>query len=254
MYQLRKRGQLPTAVASELDSMLAWLGGKIDFDIADTVNVAITSGSVTYSQIQEVSAAARLLGRGSASGAGVMEEIALGSRLSMSGTTLNAVAVLPFLQWTPGDNQPPAANAATAATRNAHPVLAFDGATDEEAVFGGVLPTHYAGGGVTCELWIGFTSATTGTARWQAAIERITSTLDIDADNFAAFQSAGVTAPATSGQFTKAAITFTNGSQMASLAAGEAFRLKVRRDADGTSGTDDITSDAELLRVVLRET
>jgi hypothetical protein len=36
-------------------------------------------------------------------------------------------------------------------------------------------------------------------------------------------------------------------------AAGEPFRLKVRRDADGTSGTDDIATDAELVRIVIRE-
>jgi hypothetical protein len=52
----------------------------------------------------------------------------------------------------------------------------------------------------------------------------------------------------------KTTITFTDGADMDSLAAGEAFRLKIRRDADGTGGTDDITSDCELLRVVLRET
>jgi len=47
---------------------------------------------------------------------------------------------------------------------------------------------------------------------------------------------------------------FTDGAQMDSLANGEAYRLKIRRDADGTSGTDDITTDAELVAVVLRET
>jgi hypothetical protein len=41
---------------------------------------------------------------------------------------------------------------------------------------------------------------------------------------------------------------------MDSLAASEPYRLKIRRDADGTSGTDDITTDLELLRVVVRET
>jgi hypothetical protein len=41
---------------------------------------------------------------------------------------------------------------------------------------------------------------------------------------------------------------------MDSLAAGEAYRLKIRRDADGTSGTDDITTDAELIAVNVKET
>ena len=47
---------------------------------------------------------------------------------------------------------------------------------------------------------------------------------------------------------------FTDGAQMDSLSAGEAFRLKLRRDADGTSGTDDVTTDAELLLVEVKET
>jgi hypothetical protein len=91
--------------------------------------------------------------------------------------------------------------------------------------------------------------------RWQAAIERIdASSLDIDADSFASFQSAGGTAPGTSGMVIVVSVAFTSGAQMDSLAASEAYRLKIRRDADGTSGTDDITTDAELLRVVVRET
>ena len=167
-----------------------------------------------------------------------------------------AVSSKPFVQWTPAGNNPPATIFATVDTRNSHLVLDFDGATDEEAVFAGVLPTAYAGGGLTVELWVAFTSATSGTARWQADIEAtLAETLDIDADSFTGtFQSAACVANATSGIATLVTITFTSGAQMDSLAAGGAFRLKVRRDADGTSGTDDIATDAELLRVVVRET
>lgn len=171
---------------------------------------------------------------------------------TLSWTTINAK---PFLTWTAAGNQPPASAYATPDTRNSHPVLDFDGSTDEEAVFGGVLSAGYAGGGLTCDCYVAFTSATSGSVRIQAGIERIdASSLDIDADSFAAFQSAGGTAPGTSGQIIKVSIAFTAGAQMDSLAASEAFRLKIRRDADGTSGTDDITTDMELVRVVLRET
>lgn len=161
----------------------------------------------------------------------------------------------PFAVFTPAHNQPPAASFATLDLRNSHLVLDFDGASDEEAVFAGVLSSAYAGGGVTVDTYWAFTSATSGSLRVQAAIERIdASSLDIDADSFAAFQSAGGTAPGTSGQVIKVTVAFTDGAQMDSLAAGEAYRLKIRRDADGTSGTDDIASDAELLRATLRET
>lgn len=155
----------------------------------------------------------------------------------------------------PYDNEPPASNYATLDTRNSRPCLDFDGSTDEEAVFTAVLPANYSGGGLTVDTFWAFTSATSGSLRVQADIERTdASSLDIDADSFPGFQSAGGTAPGTSGQVIKVTVTFTSGAQMDSLAAGEVFRLKIRRDADGTSGTDDITTDAELLAVHIKET
>ncbi len=156
----------------------------------------------------------------------------------------------------PAANEPPSSNYATLDTRNGHPVLDFDGSTDEEAIFSGILPRNYAGGGLTVNTYWSFTSATSGNLRVQADIERIdTSSIDLDSDSFTGtFQSAGGVAPATNGQVIVVAITFTNGAQMDNLAAGENFRLKIHRDADGTSGTDDITTDAELLAVEIKET
>jgi len=49
----------------------------------------IANDAVTYAKMQNVSAADRLLGRGNGSGAGDVQEIALGTNLSLSGTTLN---------------------------------------------------------------------------------------------------------------------------------------------------------------------
>lgn len=61
------------------------LGGTL---AVATTNIA--NDAVTYAKVQNVAAASRLLGRGSAGGSGDMEEITLGTNLSMSGTTLNA--------------------------------------------------------------------------------------------------------------------------------------------------------------------
>jgi hypothetical protein len=60
---------------------------------------ALAADAVTYAKVQNVSAASRLLGRGSASGAGDVEEIALGSGLSLSGTTLSATATGSADDW-----------------------------------------------------------------------------------------------------------------------------------------------------------
>lgn len=156
--------------------------------------------------------------------------------------------------FTPRDHQPQPADYATFDTRNSHLVLEFDPTVDESAVFEGLLPRNYDGGGITLTIVWAAISATSGTCRWQASFERIDDEgLDIDANSFATAQSAGGTAPATNGQVQYTTIAFTNG-QIDGLLAGEAFRLFFKRDADGTSGTDDMTGHAELLRLELRET
>lgn len=155
--------------------------------------------------------------------------------------------------FTPLHNEPPAANFATLDTRNGHPVLDFDAATDESAVFRGVLNRSYAGLGIVVKLIWAATSATSGTCRWGAQIERIAAgAQDLDADSFATADTAGGTADATNGETTETEITLSSGAEMDSLVAGEMFRLKVFRDADGTSGTDDMTGDAELVAVEIR--
>ena len=58
--------------------------------LVDTAD--INANQVTYAKMQSVSAASKLLGRGSAAGAGVVQEIALGAGILMSDTTLSATA------------------------------------------------------------------------------------------------------------------------------------------------------------------
>ena len=57
----------------------------------------IPNNTVTYAKMQNVSAASKLLGRGSAGGAGDPEEITVGTGLTMTGTTLTASASAPAL-------------------------------------------------------------------------------------------------------------------------------------------------------------
>lgn len=158
-----------------------------------------------------------------------------------------------LIQFSPLGAELPASNYPQFDVRNNHVVLDFDPATDETCYFSGVLPRHYAGGGITVDLDVAATSATTGTSRWEVAFERVTGQ-DTDADSFATAKSVGIAANGTSGVPTRGSIAFTNGAELDSLAIGEAFRILVRRDADGTTGTDDQTGDSELLGVHLRET
>ncbi len=151
----------------------------------------------------------------------------------------------------PYQNEPPAANYATAALINGRPVLDFDDSADESAVFSGALPSGYAGGGLTVTLvWTAGVAA--NSCFWDASIERIADDgFDLTGDSFAAVQSANAV-PATVDQPNYTAITFTNGAQMDSLAASEAFRIKITRDADNAS--DLMVGDARLLGVIIKET
>lgn len=157
--------------------------------------------------------------------------------------------------FVPQQSEPPASNYATLDTRNGHLLLDFDDTTDEAAIFKGVLPQHYAGGGITAHVHYAMTSATTGKVRWDISYERIgDGQQDIDSDGFASAQSVNVAAvPGTSGHVDIVTIAHTNGAQMDSVAVGEGFRIKVeRKPSDGTNDT--ASGDAELFAIELRET
>ena len=65
-----------------------------DITVSGTGTVwTVDNDVVTYAKMQNVSAASRILGRGSASGAGDVQELTIGSGLSLSGTTLTGTAL-----------------------------------------------------------------------------------------------------------------------------------------------------------------
>lgn len=157
-----------------------------------------------------------------------------------------------LLIFKPQDNEPPASNYATVDTRNSELVLDFDDTTAEGAVFKGLLPRNYAGGGITVYVHYAATSAVTGTGGWTVEFERVGSAQqDIDSDGFATAQTVtAATVPGTSGHIAILNVAVTDGANIDSIAVGEAFRLRIKRDV----ANDTATGDLELYAVELKET
>jgi hypothetical protein len=144
------------------------------------------------------------------------------------------------------DNQPPATNFATLDTRNSIAILDFDDATDESAIFLGVIPEAASlGSGLKIRLIWTATTATSGACVWDASLERMTT--DIDSDSFDTAASVTTTTNGTSGVPNYSEITLTT---IDSVTAGDGFRLKINRDAN--NGSDTMTGDAELIAVEVR--
>jgi hypothetical protein len=157
-----------------------------------------------------------------------------------------------LLIFTPHQNDAPASNYATFDTRNGVLVLAFDQTTAEAAVFRGILPRHYTGRGVTVYLHFCTASATSGNAGWDVAFAR----LGDGSQNLASFSYAtaqtvtAVAVPGTTGLPKIVSVAVSNGTNMNSVAVGESFLLRVRRD---TSVGTNATGDLQLIAVEIRE-
>jgi hypothetical protein len=160
-----------------------------------------------------------------------------------SGTSVKTLAA-----FSARDNQPPATAFATLDTRNSIAVLDFDAATDEAAIFSGVIPDYAnLASGLKIRLaWMAST-ATSGNVRWGAQIMRCNT--DLDADSFDTATLATSAANGTSGIVTVAEITAT---AIDSLVVGDTFRIKVFRDADDATN-DTMTGDAELIAVEVQQ-
>lgn len=151
--------------------------------------------------------------------------------------------------------QPPATNYATLDIRNGVTVLDFDDSTDESIDFGGYMPAHYSGGGFTVVIGWMATTATSGTISLDVAFKSVTDDADdLDTKAYAAVNNANPTTASATGEVDYVTITFTDGADSNSVAAGEYFMLRVTRDANGTTSTDNLVGDMELVFVAIKET
>jgi hypothetical protein len=136
--------------------------------------------------------------------------------------------------------------------RNDHAILSFDATADNTAYFSGVLPDHYDGGGLDVEIHWCAATATGNTCVWAIDIDRIgEGQQNIGGNSWAGAQTASATAPGTAGLVDIHTDSFTTGSQMDGLLKNEMFFLSIMRDVDPT---DNMSGDAQLLQVVIRET
>jgi hypothetical protein len=150
--------------------------------------------------------------------------------------------------FTPLQAQPPATNFATLDTRNNIAVLEFDGGTtDESTTFVGIMPEAASlGSGLKVRIhWMADT-ATSGDVRWGVAFERMNT--DLDSDSFDTVAELNGTANGTSGIPTVTEITITT---IDSTVAGDAYRLKVYREASDTTN-DTMSGDAQVIAVEVR--
>ncbi len=78
--------------ATDTDTGITALTGDVTAGPGNgSQGATIAADAVTYAKIQNISAASRLLGRGSAAGSGDTQELDLGSGLAITGTTLDTV-------------------------------------------------------------------------------------------------------------------------------------------------------------------
>lgn len=125
--------------------------------------------------------------------------------------------------------------------------LAYDAAADE-AAFWRFIATNYGSGNITLELWWYADTGSSGNVVWEAQLEAITAdtdTQDIETDGLATLNFVQDTHLGTTAQRVhKCTITISN---LDSIASGDICHIRIARDANGTSATDDMTGDAILL-------
>ena len=136
----------------------------------------------------------------------------------------------------------------------------FDDDAGEFIAFKGVIPNHYAGGGVTVSLIFAMSSDhdPAHKVRWDvywSLIHDFSFTAGVQAitgDGWAASNSVSQAVNDIIARTEQADITFTDGVDMDSVEANDGYLIAIGRDHDHED--DDATGDAELWAVIIKET
>lgn len=136
------------------------------------------------------------------------------------------------------------------------PVIAFDGGSADEFIdYLCRLSEDYDGGGLTFGFAFAMASATTGNVQIGIAIRRLNDDAE-DMDTTAhtyEFNEATVAVASVAGEPKYGTITFTDGADMDSWAAGEFGIVRFRREASDTTN-DTATGDMRLIGISGKET
>lgn len=129
--------------------------------------------------------------------------------------------------------------------------LAYDASTDE-AAFWKFFAHNYGSGNITLTiLWYADTASSANVV-WEAQMSAITpntDSQDVETDGLATLNFVQDTHLGTTGQRVHSCdIAISN---LDSLAAGDLVHLRIARDANGTSATDDMTGDAILIMAIV---
>lgn len=132
--------------------------------------------------------------------------------------------------------------------------IAYDAATDEHAWWTFRMPANWASGGTVKIQWQA-NATTSTTVRWGVRIGAVT---PADADTPNEHATTTATTGASSTNTTEAnrlvECSIDCSANLDGLATGDLVFVVIYRDADGTSGTDDLAVDASLIAAALEYT
>ncbi len=154
-----------------------------------------------------------------------------------------------FDYFAPSDGLFPTAQPAGTVTRDDELLITFAQLVDSDILFPGAMDEKYDGGTIAVDIYWVAAAAIADDVRWSVEWLRQAGG-DAISGAFAAPKTVDSTAPGVNGDIAKATITFTQ-AEADSVAAGDPYRIRVRRE--GTNNNDTMTDTAQLLRVTVEE-